>query len=220
MIIIGTMVLLAFLAWPGKNGEIRYVALGDSYTAGTGIAQDQSWPKLLADDLKSDGVKIKLVANLAVNSKATKEIISEQLPKFDRLSSTFATILVGVNDFNRGYPKEEFRRNLGVILDHMLTRLPSSRIVVLTIPDFSVTPTGATFGNPLENSRGVAEFNKIIKMEAAKRNLAVVDVYFLSQEMGKDSSLVAPDGLHPSEKEYAKWEKIIFPVVYDLLKPK
>jgi lysophospholipase L1-like esterase len=35
--------------------------------------------------------------------------------------------------------------------------------------------------------------------------------------MGNDRSLVAVDGLHPSAKEYAEWEKIIFPVVFELL---
>jgi len=36
--------------------------------------------------------------------------------------------------------------------------------------------------------------------------------------MGTDRSLVGPDGLHPSAKEYAEWEKIVFPIALDLLK--
>ena len=35
--------------------------------------------------------------------------------------------------------------------------------------------------------------------------------------MGHDKSLVAKDGLHPSAKAYAEWEKIIFPAALDLL---
>jgi len=35
--------------------------------------------------------------------------------------------------------------------------------------------------------------------------------------MGQDKSLVAKDGLHPSAKEYAEWEKIIFPAAMELL---
>lgn len=217
LIVIGILILLTVMARRGQRGEIRYVAVGDSYTAGTGVDEDGSWPRLLVNDLKDHGVKIRLVANLAVNSKATREIISEQLTKFDRLTPTFATILVGVNDFNRGYPKEEFQKNLVIILDRMQARLPPNRLVVLTIPDFSVTPTGKTFGDPTGNSEGVAGFNKIIKTEAAKRNLPVVDIYLLSQDMGKDTSLIASDGLHPSAKEYLLWEKVIFLTVLDLL---
>jgi len=36
--------------------------------------------------------------------------------------------------------------------------------------------------------------------------------------MGKDNSLVAADGLHPSAKEYAIWETLIYPVALNLLK--
>jgi lysophospholipase L1-like esterase len=45
----------------------------------------------------------------------------------------------------------------------------------------------------------------------------VVDVFPASKKMGDDPSLVARDGLHPSAKAYAEWEKIIFPVVFELL---
>jgi acyl-CoA thioesterase I len=48
--------------------------------------------------------------------------------------------------------------------------------------------------------------------------LRVVDVFALSQQMGKDRSLVAADGLHPSAKEYAEWEKVIFPVALEVLR--
>lgn len=198
--------------------EIRYVALGDSYTAGTGVNQEDSLPEQLSKKLNDKGVKIRLVANLAKNSKATTEIISEQLPEFNKLSPTFATLLVGVNDFNRGYPKESFQKNLGTILDQMTARLPKNRLIVLTIPDFSVTPVGKTFGDPAGNSKGIREFNGIIRDETAKRNLPVVDVYTLSQEMGKDYSLMAHDQLHPSAKEYALWVREIVPVVLEMLK--
>lgn len=184
---------------------------------GTGIDPEDSWPAQLTRDLNQHGVKIKLVGNLAETGKATKEVIAEQLPPLARLSPTFATIMVGANDVNRG-SQETFANNLATILDQMLTKLPKNRLVVITIPDFSVTPFGKTFGNPAENAMIIREFNEIIKQEAAKRNLPVVDVYFLSQEMGKDSSLIASDGLHPSAEEYELWEKEIFPVVYDLLK--
>lgn len=200
------------------SGEIRYAAVGDSYTAGTSVDESQSWPRLLTKDLRDHGVKIKLIRNLAVTSTATREVIAEQLPQFDQLSPTFATLLIGVNDFNRGYSIESFQKNLGIILDRMLAKLPKNRLVVITIPDFSVTLYGKTFGSPAGNSLGIAQFNEIIKQEAGKRNLPVVDIFSLSQEMGKDSSLVASDGLHPSAKEYKLWEKEIFPVVYDLLK--
>jgi lysophospholipase L1-like esterase len=57
----------------------------------------------------------------------------------------------------------------------------------------------------------VARFNQIILEEAGKRSLAMVDLFDVSQQMGNDRSLVAGDGLHPSGKEYAEWERLIYP---------
>jgi lysophospholipase L1-like esterase len=62
------------------------------------------------------------------------------------------------------------------------------------------------------------QFNKILTEEARKRGLDVVDIFPLSKRMGEDKSLVAKDGLHPSAKAYAEWEKIIFPPTLELLK--
>ena len=73
----------------------------------------------------------------------------------------------------------------------------------------------ANFGRDI--ARGLAEFNGIIKWEAARRGLKVVDIFALSQKMKNDSKLTAPDGLHPSAKEYGRWEEMIFPVTQKLL---
>ena len=103
-------------------------------------------------------------------------------------------------------------------MDRMLACLPQKdHLLVLTIPDFGVTPIGRTFGHGRNISNGISEFNRIIKEEAKKRHLPVVDIFTLSKEMGADASLRGADELHPSAKEYAIWEKKIFPVAYALL---
>ena len=63
----------------------------------------------------------------------------------------------------------------------------------------------------------IISHDEIVSEEAAKRGLRVVDVFELSKKMGTDRSLVATDGLHPSAKEYAEWEKTIFPAAVELL---
>ena len=93
--------------------------------------------------------------------------------------------------------------------DQMLTVLgDKNRLLVVTIPDFGVTPTGARYARGRSISEGIASFNRIINEESTKRGLRLVDVFELSKKMGTDRSLVAADGLHPSAKEYAEWEKI------------
>jgi lysophospholipase L1-like esterase len=93
-----------------------------------------------------------------------------------------------------------------------------NRLLIVTIPDFGVTPTGPKYARGRNISEGIASFNKIVTEESTKRGLRVIDIFPLSKKMSGDRSLVAADGLHPSAKEYAKWEKIIFPAVLELLK--
>lgn len=203
-IIIAVLVITALWWW--RHDEIRYVPLGDSYTIGTSINPADNFPAQLTRDLNAHGFKVRLVTNSAHNGWTTQDLIDNELPIFDRSGATFTTLLIGVNDFNQGVPKETFQKNLRTILNHI--KVP---VVVLTIPDFTVTPTGKTFGDPAVNSAGIAAFNKIIKSEAAVQHLPVVDVFELSQD-------VASDGLHPSAKEYSLWEKLILPVALDVLK--
>ena len=83
------------------------------------------------------------------------------------------------------------------------------KIIVVTVPDFSVMPAGKQYSGGRDISAGIASFNKIIKKEAAVHGLQVVDLYPLSQTMGGDGSLSASDGLHPSAKGYALWADLI-----------
>jgi hypothetical protein len=64
---------------------------------------------------------------------------------------------------------------------------------------------------------GILSFNKIIAEEAMNRGLRVVDVFPLRKKMHDDTSLVGADCVHPSVKEYAEWEKLIFPTAFELL---
>jgi lysophospholipase L1-like esterase len=197
---------------------IRYVALGDSYTIGTGATEEQSWPVLLTKHLKENKVSIDLIANPSANGRTTQGVIDYELPILDKSKPTFVTLLIGVNDWVQGVDVITFQKNLTQIIEHIQTQLPKkSKLLLITIPDFGLTPTGANYGAGRDISKGITEFNKIIIAEANKRKLKTVDLFEVSKEMGINPDLVAPDGLHPSAKEYAIWEKVIYTEVYALL---
>lgn len=196
----------------------RYLPLGDSYTIGTGAGQKQDWPSLLTEHLNLSQVGCTLLDNPARNAFSTQNLIDHELPLVKKLKPDFVTLLIGVNDWVRDVPKPTFARNLAYILDEIQNTLPDKqKIILLTIPDFGVTPTGKNYGRGKNISEGIAAFNSVIKEEASKRGLMLVDLFETSKKMGSDASLVARDGLHPSAKEYAIWEKLIFPQALKLL---
>jgi len=194
--------------------SIRYVALGDSYTIGTGAQLDESWPAVITARLQNKGIPIKMIDNLGRNGWTSENLIDYELPQLRQLKPDFVTLLIGTNDWVQGVDGQVFQKNIGHILGELLKTLPDPKhILVITIPDFSVTPAGKQFANGRDISQGIKEFNKILVKEAQAHGLKTVDLYPLSQTMGQDVSLIAQDGLHPSSKGYAKWADLIEPVV-------
>src|SRR6266568_5782060 len=199
--------------------KIRYAVIGDSYSCGEGATPKESWPAIMTQHFNAQGLHVDLVANPSVTGWTTKDAIDHELPKFINSNPTFATLLIGVNDWVQGIDETTFRNRFSYLLDQMLAVLPNKKhLLVVTIPDFGVTPTGPKYSRGRNIHEGIMQFNQIVTEEARKRGLSVVDIFPLSKKMGKDKSLVAKDGLHPSAKAYAEWEKIISPVVLELLK--
>jgi acyl-CoA thioesterase I len=199
--------------------KIRYAVIGDSYSCGEGATPKESWPALLTQHLNAQGLQVDLVSNPSVTGWTTKDAIDRELPKFLSSNPNFATILIGVNDWVQGVDETTFRKRFAYLVDQMLAVLPNKkRLLVVTIPDFGVTPTGSQYSRGRNISEGLTRFNQIVTEEAKKRGLRVVDISPLSKKMGEDPSLVAKDGLHPSAKEYAEWEKLILPAALELLK--
>lgn len=219
LIILMSLNLSMMSQTPPDSYRDRYVALGDSYTVCTGATEAQSWPVLLSKHLKENKINIELIANPSQNGWTSQNLIDRELPVFDKSKATFVTLLIGVNDWVQGVDAKTFQKNLVKIIDHVQAQLPDkSKLILITIPDFGVTSTGSRYSGGRDISKGISEFNAIILEEAKKRNLKTVDIFQKSKEMGKDNSLVATDGLHPSAKEYAIWETLIYPVAFQVLK--
>lgn len=201
-----------------KN-KIRYVALGDSYTICEGASADESWPVILTKHLNEKNIPVELVANPSRTGWTTQDLIDNELAIFDSSKPDFATLCIGVNDYFQGIDTSIFHKNLIHILDHVQGKLSDkTKLILITIPDYSVTPFGAKYAVGRDVPKGLTEFNNIILAEAKRRNLKSVDLFEISKGMKDDATLVAKDGLHPSAKEYALWEKLILPVAESLLK--
>lgn len=218
-IIILLPLLLVYSLWINmkNNKTIRYVALGDSYTICEGATWEQSWPHILTNNLKKHGVNIELIANPSKTGWTTQNLIDNELPVFDNSQPTFSTLLIGVNDWVQEVSKENFHKNLNTIINHV-QRKAGNKLILITIPDFSVTPEGPKYSKGRNISEGLQGFNQIIKEEAKKRKLPCVDIFPTSLNMLNNPELISSDNLHPSAKEYALWEQLIYPAAYELLK--
>lgn len=199
------------------KSQIRYVPLDDSYTIGDGVLESERYPNLLTKHLESDGFNIALVANPSISGRTSQDVLDRQLAILKHSNPTFATLLIGANDIVQRVTIQKFRTNLSQILDTLEQTLPDKKIITLTIPAFSATPYGTRLSQVTLVEAVIIQYNKIIKEEAEKRNLKIVDIFEISKEMADNPSLVAADDLHPSTKEYTEWVKLLFPISYNLL---
>lgn len=193
--------------------RLRYVALGDSYTIGTSVGERERWP----NQLVALEPRLELVANLAVNGFTSHDVIEVELPRLDALRPEFITLLIGVNDVVQGVPAETYRRNVARVLEDAVERVGANRVLVVTTPDYTVTPSGSDYGDPAQQAAGIRENNAIITEVARALGITVVDIHDISLEAATDPSLVAFDGLHPSGAQYTRWIERILPSVAVLL---
>lgn len=202
-----------------KKEPISYYALGDSYTFCEGTIKDSCWVDRLTSNLKNNGIEIELIGNLGVSGYSTQNLIDLELPQMNKKKAGFVTILIGANDIFQGVPEEIIKKNIAEIINKVQEILSEKKnIILLTVPDYSVTSAGKGFNLGPDFKAKLLTVNNFIKSEALNRGLQLVDIYNLSLAMEADPTLTSVDGLHPSGKEYLIWEKEIRPVALKLLK--
>jgi acyl-CoA thioesterase I len=194
---------------------LRYVALGDSYTIGTSVTEPERWPNQLVERLDTPP-NLELIANLGVNGYTSRDLIEDELPRLDALRPDFVSVQIGVNDVVQGIDQATYATNVAVILDHLLGRLPASRILAVATPDYTVTPLGAAYGDPAQQRSAIEGVNTTLRDAAeARKILFVPGIFELSRV--EAPGLVAGDGLHPSGAQYTLWVNAIAPAVREIL---
>jgi lysophospholipase L1-like esterase len=91
------------------------------------------------------------------------------------------------------------------------------RVVVLSIPDWGVTPFAAG-GDRDRIAKEIDGFNAINMEETENAGAHYIDITPISREAINDPTLIAGDDLHPSGKMYAEWAKLALPVALEVLK--
>jgi len=202
------------------SGTRRYLALGDSYTIGEGIAAEDRWPVQLADALRDTGLVIDGPEIVATTGWTTDELdagIDAAAPvgPFDLVS-----LLIGVNDQYRGRDVALYGPAFSALLERAIGFADGdvSRVFVLAIPDWGVTPFGAHSGRDRDAiARELDAYNASAAAICAVRGAAFVDIAPVSRARGGEAEMLADDGLHPSAALHAEWTRLALPVARRVL---
>ncbi|MEL1263197.1 SGNH/GDSL hydrolase family protein [Pseudoxanthomonas putridarboris] len=200
--------------------ELRYLALGDSYTIGEAVDEAGRWPVQLARALRREGIAIADPRIIAATGWTTDELdaaigAAEPLGEHD-----FVSLLIGVNNQYRGRTVDEYRVQFAALLWRAIgfARNRADRVLVLSIPDWGVTPFAAQSGrDAAQIARHLDAYNAAAREVCAQRGVAFVDITAVSRARGAESAMLADDGLHPSAAMYAEWTRLAFPVAHRLL---
>ena len=199
---------------------LSYLALGDSYTIGEGVEASGRWPMQLAKGLRDAGIAIADPRIIATTGWTTDELsaamdAAEPLGDWD-----FVSLLIGVNNQYRGRDVDDYVGEFARLLRRAaaLAGGRANRVLVLSIPDWSVTPFAFASGR---DRQAIADdldaYNAAARELCEAHGVAFVDITGISRDGGGEPAMLADDGLHPSAAQYARWAEAALPVAARLL---
>ena len=196
----------------------KYLALGDSYTIGQSVAENERFPAQTISLLRAQNISIKDPQYIAVTGWTTANLISAINSQNPQGPFDLVTLLIGVNDQYQGVDTATYRTRFTQLLNKAveLAGAKASHVFVLSIPDYSVTPF-VPQPDKARVRREVDWFNAINKHVTLQNNIAYVDITPSSRQAETNPTLIANDGLHPSGLEYKKWAEMVAPLVKQAL---
>ena len=205
---------------PRGAGTLSYLALGDSYTIGEGVAASERWPLQLASALRSERIALPDPRIIATTGWTTDELdaaigTAQPLGHYD-----FVSLLIGVNNQYRGRSVDNYRHEFAALLERAigLANGRADRVLVLSIPDWGVTRFGHDSGrDTAQIARELDAYNATARAICQARGVAFVDITAISRRHGAEASMLTDDGLHPSAAMYALWTQAALPVARQLL---
>jgi len=196
---------------------MRYLALGDSYSIGEGVPEAGRWPVQLAVRLRREGVALEDPSIVATTGWTTDELSAAMDAASFAPPYELVSLLIGVNNQYRGRSADEYRDEFCRLLERAVTLagIRSERVLVLSIPDWGVTPFAHGSGRDvLRIASELDVYNAIAREETERRGAHFVDITGISRQ---HPALLADDGLHPSAAQYALWTEAAVPTAVAML---
>ena len=189
-------------AVPAANGDSSLpaiVVLGDSLTAGLGLAQTQAYPALLQEKLTAAGYKWRVV-NAGVSGDTSAAGLQRVDWAIDQGGVKVLVLELGANDGLRGLPVDEMKKNLAAIIE----RAQQKHIAVL-LTGMEAPPN---FGPEYTVS-----FRQVYRDLARQYKIPLVP--FLLDKVAGVPNLNQGDGIHPN----IEGARIVADTVWNVLRP-
>lgn len=186
-----------------KQGELLYVALGDSAAQGIGSSKPhRGYVGEIARMLRETTGRSIRVVNLSVSGARLREAIERQLPALAKLGvePDVVTVGIGANDIGT-WDAARFEREI----EQVYSALPAHSIVG-NVPSFYVGPAQAS----------VRLANEMIAAAAQRHGLSVAPVHRETHRLGVlryALNQVSQDFFHPNDRGYRAWTNAFLPLV-------
>lgn len=193
------------------TAPVDFLALGDSYTIGEGVEDDQRWPVQLAAVLRAQGIPIAHPQIIARSGWSTDELSADidledahgnLQPRYDLVS-----LQIGVNNQYRGRSADDYGYEFARLFERAVALAGGdpAHVLVLSIPDWGVTPFAQASGRDRARIAGeLDQYNALAAALCRQRGALWVNITELTRSSGLTHELVA-DGLHPSAEMYTLW---------------
>lgn len=192
------------------SGPVPYLALGDSYTIGQGVANAAGrWPNQLAALARAQGLDVRPPDIIAKTGWTTTNLLDALAASGNtRTDYGLVSLLIGVNDQYEGQRvdvfRSEFKRLLGKATVFAGGR--AGRVVVLSIPDWGQSPFASGMNRPLI-AQQIDQFNAVALEECQRVGIGFVNItpFTRSAGAGADPTQFVDDGLHYTGPSMTPW---------------
>lgn len=178
-----------------------YVALGDSFSAGTGCPPGGAWPDRLAAALRRQAPDA-AYRNLAQDGARSSDVI-DQAAEAVQLEPDLVSVVCGANDalLSVRPDPEAYERNLTTILQRLRAGAPSATIVTSTSPErWTFLELGPRTARRVAD--GIARINEATRRVALTHDVPCLEV--VDNPGLADEENFSEDGLHPSAQGHAQ----------------
>lgn len=205
-----------------KNNLKSYLALGDSYTIGQSVSESDGYPVQTVKLLNNAGLHFSTPGIIATTGWTTADL-QNAINNYHFTDSIYdvVTLLIGVNNQYQGRSQSEYTNQFTALLQKaiQLAGGKASHVIVISIPDYSVTPFASDRNDRDIIAAQIDSFNVINKQLSQSYGANYLYITDETRKASTDLTLLASDGLHYSGKEYAIWADKLAVQIQKILQP-